>query len=98
MGRADDDFGAGGGDADFAAAVALFGEFAGKEFVELSEEDAVRDELLSALVQEVGRAKIFLPLGGSNEHGIWDKGIKVEGNQSRYLSFLRDRAWLRHGN
>lgn len=95
MGRADDDFGAGGGDADFAAAVALFGEFAGKEFVELSEEDAVRDELLLALVQEVGRATVFLPLGGSNVHGI---GSKEEGDESRYLSFLRDRAWLRHGN
>jgi pantoate kinase len=44
--RADDDFGAGGGDADFAACVALFGEFAGEEFVEFGEEDAVGDKLV----------------------------------------------------
>jgi hypothetical protein len=43
---ADDDFGAGGGDADFAACVALFGEFAGEEFVEFGKEDAVGDKLV----------------------------------------------------
>jgi hypothetical protein len=41
----DDDFGAGGGDADFAACVALFGEFTGEEFIEFGEEDAVGDKL-----------------------------------------------------
>lgn len=46
LGCADDDFGAGGRDADFAACVALFGEFAGEEFVEFGKEDAVGDKLI----------------------------------------------------
>jgi hypothetical protein len=45
----DDDFSAGGGDADFAARIALFGEFAGEEFVEFSEEDAVGDKLVTSV-------------------------------------------------
>jgi hypothetical protein len=90
VGCADDDFGAGRGDTDFAAAVALFGEFTGEELVELGEEDAVRDELPLALVQTDDRAKVLLPLAiprgmGS---GVKKKGTKVEGNESRYLSFL----------
>jgi hypothetical protein len=48
VGRADDYLCAGGGDTDFTARIALFGEFAGEEFVELSEEDSVGDELRSA--------------------------------------------------
>ena len=45
MSSADDDFGSCGSDADFAARVTLFSEFASEEFVEFSEEDSVGDEL-----------------------------------------------------
>jgi len=45
MSSADDDFCASGSDTDFAAGIALFGEFAGKKLVEFSEKDAISDKL-----------------------------------------------------
>jgi hypothetical protein len=48
---ADNDFSSGGGDADFTAGIALFGEFPGKEFVQFGKENAVGDKLGSAFVQ-----------------------------------------------
>jgi len=45
VGSADDDFGSGRSYTDFAARVALFSEFAGKEFIEFGEEDSVGNEL-----------------------------------------------------
>lgn len=41
----DDDLGTGRSDADLDAGVAVFGEFAGQELVELSPEHAIGDEL-----------------------------------------------------
>lgn len=45
LGRADDDVGDGGGDADFDARVTLLGEFALEELVQLGVENTVSDEL-----------------------------------------------------
>jgi hypothetical protein len=44
---ADNNFGSSRGDADFTTRVALFGEFAGEEFVYFGEEDAISDKLSS---------------------------------------------------
>jgi hypothetical protein len=45
MSCTDDNFGAGRSDADFAARIALFSEFAGEELIEFSEKDTISDKL-----------------------------------------------------
>ncbi len=49
LGGTDNDFGAGGGDADLEARVAVFSEFTGEEFIEFSEKDTVSDELSTSV-------------------------------------------------
>jgi hypothetical protein len=53
MSCSDDDFCASGSDADFAAGIALFSEFAGKELIEFCKEDTVSDELFTPQVSDV---------------------------------------------
>src|SRR5271169_1417503 len=48
MSCADDNFGAGRSDSDFAARIALFSEFTGEELIEFSEEDTISDKLSTA--------------------------------------------------
>ena len=73
VGRADDDIGHSGGNTDLDTRVALFGELALKELVQLGIEDAVSDELslLGAFGREDGRLAGGTEMGGGGSGYEW---------------------------